>query len=84
MGLLEIKAYKCEWCGRVFEIFHPSHDDYCPYNPKAKNCLTCEFDKDLVKRHDLKTCYCPKRNAIFEYPRFDYCPEWKQNPQPKE
>ena len=76
MALFEIKAYKCEWCGRVFE-HEESHWD-CQYDPKARTCVSCARSAELKMdaKHGTGIVYCPRADEMFKYPHNRYCPDY--------
>lgn len=43
----EIKAFKCEFCGKVYEkiVTCKSHEYKCYFNPRTKSCASCAFQK---------------------------------------
>jgi hypothetical protein len=43
----EIKAFKCEFCGKVYqnEGTCKAHEYKCYFNPRTRSCASCLFDK---------------------------------------
>ncbi len=80
MALIEIaKAYKCEFCGRLFENKQNFHEIECKYDPKGRTCVTCKFAYELVKSSDEEitgVSYCPRVQELFKYPHSKYCPDY--------
>lgn len=82
MASFEIKAYKCEWCGQVFE-HEGYHDLECKYDPKARTCVSCLYSSELKADYQKKEAtgvYCPRKDEVFIYPHEKYCCEYKKNP----
>ena len=80
MSLLEIKAYKCEWCGAVLQTNQTYHEIDCRYDPKARTCISCLYSKELKNNTDIDACYCPRNDRVFKFPHEKYCPDYKQDP----
>lgn len=77
MSLIKVEAYKCEYCGRLFDTNRNYHDIECLYDPKARNCLTCKFNGERVVGKDIQQIsYCPRCNELFKYPHQKYCPDY--------
>lgn len=54
-----IEAYKCEFCGKVYELKSScsSHQNRCYFNPKTRSCASCEFnveDREEYKPHHFR------------------------------
>lgn len=77
MALFEIRAYKCEWCGRLFE--HKESHWNCPYDPGARTCVSCARAQEIKRGKDGKVVYCPRADQVFEYPHDRYCPDYVQS-----
>jgi len=86
MGMIKVAAWKCEWCGRLFEHEYNSHDIECMYDPKAQTCVSCMFSGELKAEYDAKEAtrnvrYCPRSDTVFSYPHAKYCPDYKKAPE---
>ena len=52
--LIEIKAYKCRWCGKAFQ--NNRHD--CKFDPDKTNCLSCKKCKGVDKEDGSRYFVC--------------------------
>jgi uncharacterized C2H2 Zn-finger protein len=84
MSLVKIEAYKCEWCGRVFESDRTYHEMECSHDPKSRTCIGCLFSRDLKTNRNDKNVedvvYCPRNDTVFKYPHQRYCADYKTDP----
>jgi len=60
----EIKAYKCEFCGKVFMT--PDRHD-CKYNPEKRNCFTCGNNRKINGNIFNTDCFKEYDSNGFEY-----------------
>ena len=88
MATFKIEAYKCEWCGRLFEkeLQADCHGTECVYDPKARTCASCAYSHELIKQYDNKEpkatgSYCPRANKLFLYPCNKYCADYRKEPR---
>jgi uncharacterized C2H2 Zn-finger protein len=84
MSLYEIKGFKCEWCGQIFETDRNYHDTECKHDPKARTCVSCVYTTECTSCQVKElhgVVYCPRANQVFKYPHDRYCPDYKKNPE---
>jgi len=71
----EVKAYRCEYCGKVYlrKGNCKKHEHFCYHNPKnARPCYDCKYQSMEAIDSDCgirvrETFYCSKKD-IFMYP----------------
>lgn len=83
MSLFEITAYKCEWCGRLFETKNYCHSIECNRDPGQRTCPSCVYATKFKRPpSSLQSTivYCPRVDEMFAYPHDSYCREYKKEP----
>ena len=80
--ITEIKAWKCSWCKKVYQIHSRAmiHENRCMYDPKWRACVTCNHFHGLLY-NDMDSGegrYCVIKHLLCPYRR--NCEYWQERP----
>lgn len=61
--MTEVKAYRCEHCGKLFKEKKScrSHEYRCYFNPRTRSCASCAFNL-------IETGQIVKSKVLFQFP----------------